>query len=433
MAENYGFDTLKVRAGYDSKEHNHAVAVPIYQTVAFDFGDTDRADRLIAMDELGFVYSRIGNPTVNVLEQRIAALDGGTGAIAVASGMAAVSYTLLNLAEGGGRILTTPRLYGGTFDGLKIFPSFGIQIDVVDDSDDPESFRKAIREGTRGIFIESITNPGATIHDIEAIAQVAHDHDIPLVVDNTFATPYLFNPFNSGADIVVYSATKAIGGHGTVLGGLIVENGKYNWANGKYPQFEATRYTLNELKTKRERNILEVFPKFPFTSRIRLIYQAYLGAVLSPFDAFLILQGLETLSERIAKQVSNTEKIVRYLEGHARVSWVSHPYAHDSKYRNLAKKYFPKGAGSIFTFGFQGSEEQLSKFINSVQLFSYHANVGDARSLIVNSPKVTHAELNPQEQQLAGILPETVRLSIGLEDVSDLIADLDQAFVKAFE
>jgi len=433
MAESYRFDTLKVRAGYDSKEHNHAVAVPIYQTVAFDFGDTERADRLIAIDELGFVYSRIGNPTVNVLEQRVAALDGGTGAIALASGMAAVSYTLLNLAEGGGRILTTPRLYGGTFDGLKIFPGFGIQIDLVDDSDDPESFRKAIREDTKGIFIESITNPDATIHDIEAIAQVARDHDIPLVVDNTFATPYLFNPFDFGADIVVYSATKAIGGHGTTLGGLIVENGRYNWANGKYPQFETPMYTLKELKTKRQRSILEVFPKFPFTARIRFIYQTYLGAVLGPFDAFLILQGLETLSERIAKQVANTEKIVKYLEGHDKVSWVSYPYAQDNKYKKLAKKYFPKGAGSIFTFGFKGSEEQLNKLINAVQLFSYHANVGDARSLIVNPPKVTHSELNSQEQELAGILPETIRLSIGLEDVNDLIADLDQAFVKAFE
>ena len=283
MTERYGFDTLKVRAGYDSKQHNYAVAVPIYQTVSFDLGDTERADRLASADEPGYIYSRIGNPTVDALEQRVAALEGGTGAVALASGMAAVSYTLLNLAEGGGRILTTPRLYGGTFDLLKILPSFGIEIDLVDDSDDPESFRKAIRTDTKGILIESITNPDATIQDIEAIAEAAHDQDIPLVVDNTFATPYLFQPFYFGADIVVYSATKAIGGHGAAMGGLIVENGKYNWANGKYPQFEATQYLLKELKTDRERSILEVFPDFPFTGpdpfRSPVLFRGCLGTI----------------------------------------------------------------------------------------------------------------------------------------------------------
>ena len=433
MTSNYAFDTLKIRAGYNSEEHNYAVAVPIYQTVSFDLGDPDRAERLTTANELGHVYSRISNPTVEVLENRIAALDGGTGAIALASGMAAVSYTLLNLAEGGGRILTTPRLYGGTFDSLKqIFPGLGINIDLVEDSDEPESFRQAMKEDTKGILIESISNPNATIPDIEAIAKIAHDNNVPLIVDNTFATPYLLNPFRFGADIIIYSATKTIGGHGTTLGGLIVENEKFNWANGKFPQFESPVYLLKELPTGRSRTVLEVFPKVPFTARIRLTYLSYLGALLSPFDAFLILQGVETLSERVTKQVASTEKIVEYLESNEKVSWVSYPSAHDNKYRDLAAKYLSRGAGSIFTFGFKGDEQQLKKFLNSFNLFSYHANVGDARSLIINSPKVTHAEMNAQEQLAAGIPPETIRLSIGLEDANDLIADLEQAFAKAF-
>jgi len=435
MADNnYGFDTLKVRAGYDSKEHNYAVAVPIYQTASFDLGSPERAEKLLALDELGYLYTRVGNPTVNVLEQRIALLDGGTGAIALASGMAAVSYTLLNLAEGGGRILTTPRLYGGTFDSLKkIFPKFGVEIDFVENSDDPESFRKSIKPETKGILIESISNPNATLLDIEAIAKIAHDNNIPLVVDNTFATPFLINLFNYGVDIIIYSATKAIGGHGTTLGGLIVENGKFDWANGKFTHFQEPQHTLKELKTGRERSILEVFPDIPFTTRIRFNYLAYLGASLSPFDAFLILQGVETLTERIEKQISNTQKIVKHLESHDKVIWVSHPFAQESKYKDLAAKYFPKGAGSIFSFGFKGSNEELYHFINSLNIFSYHANVGDTRSLIINPPKITHGELTPDELAVAQILPETLRLSIGLEDVVDLINDLDQAFVKVFQ
>ncbi|MTV48261.1 aminotransferase class I/II-fold pyridoxal phosphate-dependent enzyme [Heliobacillus mobilis] len=430
----YGFDTLKVRAGYEPKAHHHAVAVPIYQTASYDLGSPERADRLIGLEEAGYLYTRIGNPTVAVLEQRITELDGGTGAIAVASGMAAISYTLLNLAEGGGRIVTTPRLYGGTSDSFqKIFPPLGIQIDFVEDSDDPESFRKAIRPDTKGILIESISNPNATVLDIEAIARVAHEQGIPLVVDNTFGTPYLVQLFHHGADIIVYSATKALGGHGTTIGGVIVERGRFNWANGKFPHFEVPQYLLRDQKTGQERTILEVFPNTPFIARIRFNHLAYLGAVLSPFDAFLILQGIETLSERIDKQLANTRKVVAYLEKHDKVSWVSHPFTQNSPYRDLAAKYFPKGAGTIFTFGFKGSEAELYKFINAVKVFSYHANVGDARSLIINSPKNTHGELTPEEQNLAGITPDLIRLSIGLEDPNDLIADLAQAFVKAFD
>ncbi|AIQ13241.1 O-acetylhomoserine aminocarboxypropyltransferase/cysteine synthase family protein [Paenibacillus durus] len=428
-----GFDTLKVRAGYESSEHNYSVAVPIYQTASYDLGGVERAEKLFGLEEAGFLYTRIGNPTVAVLEERLTALDKGTGAVAVASGMAAVAYTLLNLAEGGGRILTTPRLYGGTFDAIKhLFPKFNVHVDFVENSDDPDTFRRAIGPDTKAILIESISNPNATILDVEAIAEIAHDNGIPLVIDNTFGTPYLFDSFAHGADIIIYSATKAIGGHGTTLGGVIVENGKFNWSNGKFPHFEEPQYLLRDQATGRERSILEVFPNAPFTTRVRLSYLAYFGASLSPFDAFLLIQGLVTLSERIDKQVSNALKIVQYLQSNDRVSWVSHPAAEGNAYKALADKYFPKGAGSIFSFGFKGNEEQLKTFLNAVELFSYHANVGDARSLIINSPKTTHGELNPEEQAFAGIKPETVRLSIGLEDAEDLIADLEQAFEKAF-
>lgn len=429
---NYGFDTLKVRAGYNSKEHNNAVSVPIYQTAAFEFGDTERVGRLLTFSEFGFVYSRIGNPTVNVLEQRLTALDGAAAAVAVGSGMAAVTYTLFNVAEGGGRILTTPRLYGGTFDTLKkIYPKFNIGIDIVEDPDDPEQFRKAIKENTKAIYLETISNPNAAIADIEKIANIAHENGIPLIVDNTIATPYLLNPIKYGADVVVYSATKAIGGHGNTIAGVILESGKFDWGNGKFPQFAEKYHTLRDADGN-ERSFLEVTPNFPFTTRIRSNYLGYFGATLSPFDAYLILQGLETLSERVQKQVSNTEKIIEYLETKEEVSWVKHPSAKNSSYKELKEKYLPKGAGSVLTFGVNGTEEQIDKILNSVQLFGYQANIGDARSLIVNSPKTTHGELTAKEQERADIQPETIRLSLGLEDPKDLIADLEQAFEKAF-
>jgi O-acetylhomoserine (thiol)-lyase len=433
MPEELSFDTIKVRGGYDPAQHNQSVAVPIYQTTSFELGDVARARRLTTFEEFGFLYSRVGNPTTAVLEQRIAALDGAAAAVAVSSGMAAVTYALLNTVEGGGRILTTPQLYGGTIDSFKkIYPRFGVEIDAVANVDDPQSFESAIRPDTKGIFVESISNPNAAIADIEAIAKVAHAHQIPLIVDNTFATPYLLNPIRVGADVVVYSATKGLSGHGNIIGGIIVESGKFDWGNGKFPQFTEPSFTLRDSAGK-ERSILEAFPKFPFTARIRFVHVAYLGASLSPFEAYLALLGIETLSERVSKQVESTEKIVRYLEQHEKVSWVKYPSAKGSPYKELAAKYLPKGAGSVFTFGFKGTIEQSERFIDATKLFSYQANVGDARSLIINSPKTTHGELTESEQRLADIPPETIRLSIGLEEPSDLIADLDQAFVKAFE
>ncbi|MDP4089507.1 MAG: aminotransferase class I/II-fold pyridoxal phosphate-dependent enzyme [Bacillota bacterium] len=429
---NYGFDTLKVRAGYNPKDHNYAVSVPIYQTASYELGDTERFERLRSFSELGFLYTRIGNPTVAVLEQRVAALDGASAAIAVASGMAAITYTLLNIAEGGGRILTTHQLYGGTVDNFKkLFPKFGISIDKVNNPDDIEEFRRGIREDTKAIYIESISNPNAIVADLEAIALAAHERNIPLIVDNTFATPYLLNPLKYGADIVVYSATKAINGHGNVIAGLIVEGSNFDWGNGKFPQFTESHYLLRD-SSGRERSFLDAFPTSPFTGRIRMNYLAYFGAVLGPFDAYLVLLGLETISERIQKQVSNTDKIIKYLEEEEHVLWIKHPSTKSSPYRALAEKYLPKGAGAAFSFGIKGTESQINKFLNSVRLFSYQANVGDARSLIINPPKVTHGELQSDAQKLADITPENIRLSIGLEDPEDLIADLRQAFEKAY-
>jgi O-acetylhomoserine (thiol)-lyase len=427
-----GFDTLKVSAGYNPKEHNNAVSVPIYQTAAYELGDTARVNRLFTFSELGFVYSRMANPTVSVLEQRIAALDGAVAAVAVGSGMAAITFTLLNIAEGGGRILTSRQLYGGTFDSFKkLYPNFNIMIDHVGNTRDIDEFRKAIKPDTKAIYVESISNPNTVVADIEALAELAHENAIPLVVDNTLATPYLLNPIRYGADIVVYSATKSLCGHGNAIGGLIVEGGQFNWDNGKFLHFMEPYYTLRDENGKK-RNYLEAFPQSPFSFRIRRNYLAYFGAPLSPFDAYLILQGLETISERVQKQVANAEKIVHYLERQSTVSWVKHPAAQHSPDYELAAKYLPKGAGSTFAFGVNGTDEQIDKFINSVRIFSYQVNLGDARSLIVNSPKTTHGELTPEEQLLADITPDTVRLSIGLEDVNDLIADLDQAFAKAF-
>lgn len=427
----YKFDTIKVRGGYNPKDHNDSVSVPIYATASFEVGEAERFERLTSLSEEGYIYSRLSNPTVSVLENRIAALDGGVAAVGVASGMAAITYSLLAVAEGSGRILTTHQLYGGTVDALKkLYPKFGIKIDKIDNDSDIQEFRKAIKEDTKAIFIESISNPNAVISDIEKIAKIAHENDIPLIVDNTFATPYLFNPIKHGADIVVYSATKALSGHGNVIGGIIVDSGNFNWANGKYPQFTEPHFTLKDLDGN-ERSYIDVFKESAFAGKVRLDYLTYFGAVLSPFDAYLILIGLETLSERVQKQISNTQKIVNYLKTEEGVSWISYPTIETSPYKPLADKYFSKGVGSTFTFGFKGNSEQIYKLINSVKLFSYQANVGDARSLIVNTVKTTHGELNEEQLKLAKIPQETIRLSIGLEDAEDLINDLKQSFREA--
>ncbi|MDR0722960.1 MAG: aminotransferase class I/II-fold pyridoxal phosphate-dependent enzyme [Treponema sp.] len=429
----YQFDTLKIRAGYNPAEHRQSVQVPIYQTAAYEFRDTKNADGLFAFTEAGFLYTRVNNPTVDVLEQRVAALDGGKGALGLASGMAAVSYTLLNLAEGGGRILTTPYLYGGSFDSFgRVYPKFNIHIDLSPNFNDPAKLEGDIKEDTKGIFVESLSNPTGLVADLEALAALAHKHGIPLVVDNTFGTPYLIKPITYGADIVLYSATKALNGHGNLIAGIVVEAGDFPWDNGKFPQFTQEEYVLRDRATERKRSFLETFPDAPFATRIRLVYLNYFGAALGPFDAYLALIGLETLSERVAKQVANAQKIAEYLETNSHVEWVKYPGLKSDPAYSLAQKYFPKGPGSVVSFGFKGTGEQSDRFLNGIELLSYHVNVGDARTLIVNSPRTTHGELTPKEQQSADISPNLIRISAGLEDAGDIIADLDQAFKKAF-
>ncbi len=424
MSNNYHFDTLKIRAGYDSKEHNNSTQVPIYQTAAFDLLSTDRAQRIVNSEEQGYLYSRVQNPTIAALEGRIAALEGAVGAVAVASGMAAVSYALLNAGEGG-RVIVAAQVYGGTYDAYKkIYPKLGVQIDIVENVNNLDAIRALIKKDTRAILIESVSNPLNAVADIEAIARLAHEYGVALIVDNTIATPYLLRPFEYGADVVVYSATKALSGHGSAIGGLILESGKFDWSAGRHPQFSEKVYTLGD------RSFLEAFPDFPFLARARTIYVRLLGAALSPFNAYLILQGIETLSERVKKQSESALKIAVFLSTHSKVAWVSHSSLEGNKYKALADKYLPKGIGGVFSFGFKGSEEETNRFIEALQLFSYQANIGDAHSLVVNPARTTHRELNEREQLAIDLKLETVRLSIGLEDVEDLIDDLKQAFDK---
>lgn len=427
----YQFDTQKVRAGYEPRDHNYAVSPPIYATASYDFRDVENAANLFGLREAGFLYTRVGNPTVAVLEERIKTLDGASAAIALASGMAAISYTLLNLAEGGGRILTSPYLYGGSTDSFKkIYPKFGIHIDLAKNIENPEALAAEIKPDTKAIYIESISNPNAVLLDVEKIAKVAHEHGIPLVVDNTVATPYLYNPIAHGADIVVYSATKGLNGHGNIIAGLVLENGKFNYVTDKFPQFSEKYYTLRDVDGN-YRSFPEVFPDAPFTSRIRFNYLNYFGAALSPFDAYLAIIGLETLSERLVKQVHNAQTLAEYLSVHEAVEWVRYPALKSSLYHALYQRDFKKGAGGILSFGFKGTQEQREAFLNAIRLFHYHVNIGDARSLIVNSPQTTHGELEAQEKVSADIPENLIRISAGLEDAVDLIADLEQAFQKA--
>ena len=427
------FDTLRIRAGYNSEEHNYAVNVPIYQTAAFDLGSIDRARALWTMEEAAGLYTRVGNPTVTVLEDRLVALDGGYAALALSSGMAAISYVILALTEGGGNIIATHSMYGGSEDSFShFFPRFGAHIKFVENRFDVSSFEAEIDENTRGIYIETISNPNAELYDIEALATLAHRHNIPLIVDNTVATPYLFKPFEHGADIIIYSATKALGGHGNTIAGVILESGKFRYGKEKFPQFYEKSYKIKDRSGNR-RSPIEIDSKSPLIIHLRAFYLEFIGAALSPFDAFLILQGLDTISERVEKQVRNAERIVKYLESRKEVEWVKHPSAAESPFKDLAAKYFPKGAGALLSFGFSGNEEQLDKFIKHLKYFSYHVNIGDVRSLIVNSPKTTHAELDAEHLKNAGIEVNTVRISAGLESADDLIADLEGAFNYVFK
>lgn len=425
-AKHYKFDTLQIHAGQQVDPTTNSRAVPIYQTTSYVFNDPEHAANLFALKEFGNIYTRLMNPTTDVLEQRLAALEGGVGALAVASGSAAITYAILNIAQAGDEIVSASTLYGGTYNLFAhTLPRLGIKTHFVA-PDSPENFKAALNEHTKAVYIESIGNPGINLIDIEAVAKVAHDHGVPLIVDNTFGTPYLIKPIEHGADIVVHSATKFIGGHGTSIGGVIVDSGKFDWAaSDKFPGLTTPDPSYNGLIYTEAVGPLA----FIIKARVQLLRDT--GAALSPFNAFLLIQGLETLSLRVRQHVANAKAVVDFLKDHPAVEWVNYPALPDSPYKALADKYFPKGVGSIFTFGIKGGTETGIKFIKALELFSLLANVADAKSLVIHPASTTHAQLTPEQQVAAGARPELIRLSIGLEDVEDLIADLDQALKQA--
>ncbi len=422
------FDTLQVHAGQNPDPTTGSRAVPIYQTTSYVFNSADHAADLFALKQFGNIYTRIMNPTSDVFEQRVAALEGGVGALAVASGSAAITYAILNIAGSGDEIVSASTLYGGTYNLFSYtLPKLGVKTVFVD-PDDPENFRAAINDKTKAIFIETIGNPGINIIDIEAVAKIAHENQIPLIIDNTFGTPYLIRPIEFGADIVVHSATKFIGGHGTSIGGIIIDAGKFNWAaSGKFPGLTEPDPSYHGVK------YVEALGPLAYIIKARVQLLRDTGAAISPFNSFLFLQGLETLSLRVERHVSNTKTITKFLKNHPLVSWVNYPSLPENKYFDLAQKYLPKGAGSIFTFGIKGGIENGKKFIDSLKIFSLVANVADAKSLVIHPASTTHSQLTEEEQKTAGVTPDMVRLSIGIEDVEDLIWDLDQALKVAVE
>lgn len=422
----YKFDTLQVHAGQIPDPTTGSRAVPIYQTTSYVFNDADHAARLFALEEPGNIYTRIMNPTTDVFEQRMAALEGGIAALGVASGSAAVTYSIMNIAGIGDEIVSASTLYGGTYNlFLYTLPKYGISTVFVD-PDDPENFRKAITARTKAIYIESIGNPGINIIDIEAVANIAHENGLPLIVDNTFATPYLLRPIAYGADIVVHSATKFIGGHGTSIGGVIVDSGKFDWVgSGRFPGLTEPDPSYHGVRFAIDVGAAAYVAK----TRVQLLRDT--GAALSPFNSFLFLQGLESLSLRVERHVSNARKIAEWLNDHPLVSWVNYPSLPGSKYHDLARKYLPRGAGAIFTFGIKGGIDTAKRFINSLELFSNLANVADAKSLVIHPATTTHSQLSEADQKLAGVTPDQIRLSIGVEDVDDLIFDLNNALQKA--
>ncbi|MDR2587458.1 MAG: aminotransferase class I/II-fold pyridoxal phosphate-dependent enzyme [Coriobacteriales bacterium] len=423
----FDFDTLKVHAGYDPADHHGATSVPVYETAAFGLGSPERAQRLFTFQECHPTYSRTANPTVGVLESRLAALHGVPGAVAVASGMAAVSYALLNAVGASGRVLSIYQLYGGTLDAFaSLFPQFAVDFDAVEDPTDLTEFARRLTPETKCIFIESITNPLATVLDIEGIAAIAHEHGIPLIVDNTIATPWLLNPFEFGADVVVYSATKALAGHGNALAGVILESGDFDYANGRFPHFTERLWAFRNAEDE-PRSILEVSPRTPFVGRVRNVLLNYLGATLGAFDAWLVLLGIDTLSERVHKQCESTKRLIEYLRTEPLVDRILHPSC-GSADADLVKKYLPRGEGSVLSFSFKGSRQQQQRFLESLRVFIYQANIGDARSLIIDPALTTHNELTPAQREKLGLGLSTIRISVGLENPCDLIADLRQAF-----
>lgn len=421
----FGFETLCLHAGTQPDPTTGARAAPIYQTSAYVFDSADHAASLFNLQTFGNVYTRIMNPTNAAFEERMAALEGGRGALALASGMAAQMVALLTLLEAGDELVSASTLYGGTYSQFDVsFRRLGIHTTFVD-SDDPESFRRAITPKTKALYAETIGNPVVNVLDIEHVAAIAHEAGLPLIVDNTFATPWLCRPIEHGADIVVHSATKFICGHGTSMGGVIVESGKFPWDNGRFPMMTEPSRGYHGVR------FYETFGDFGWIMKARLETLRTLGPALSPFNAFQLLQGLETLPLRMERHCANAIAVARFLAGHPAVAWVNHPDLPGSRYRELARKYLPKGAGSIFTFGIRGGLEAGVRFIESLQVLSHLANVGDAKSLVIHPASTTHRQLSDEEQVAAGVAPDMVRLSIGLETLDDLLWDIGQALEKS--
>jgi len=426
QAKAPGFETVALHGGHGGDPATKARAVPIYQTTSYTFDDTAHAARLFALQEFGNIYTRIMNPTTDVFEQRLAALEGGVGALATASGQSAVIYSLLNVARAGDHIVSSASLYGGTYNAfVHTLPRFGIEVTLVDPAD-PQAFAKAIKPNTKAVFGETLGNPKLDVLDVAAIAKVAHDAGVPLILDNTLATPYLLRPIEYGADVVVHSATKYIGGHGTTIGGAIVDSGKFDWtASGRFSDFTEPDPSYHGVK------YVEALGPLAYIIKARVQLLRDIGAALSPFNAWLLLQGLETLGLRMERHSSNAQRVAEFLRDHPKVVWVRYPgLPGDPAYAN-AQKYLPKGSGAILTFGVKGGGPAAQALIDRLKLFSLLANVGDAKSLVIHPASTTHQQLTPADQIASGVSDDAVRLSVGIESIEDILADLTQALDAA--
>lgn len=422
--KNYKFETLQLHVGQEEPDiASGARAVPIYQTTSYVFKNSDEAEARFALKDAGNIYGRLTNSTQDVFEKRIAALEGGVAALATASGAAAIDYTIRSLAVAGDHVVASNTIYGGTYNLLEhTLPDYGITTTFVD-PDDISNFENAIQDNTKLLYIETLGNPNSNVADIEEIAKIAHKHKIPLVVDNTFATPYLVRPIEYGADIVVHSATKFIGGHGTAIGGVIVDSGKFDWiGSGKFPSLVEPNPSYHGVSFAKDVGAAA------FVTKIRAILLRDTGATISPFHAFLFLQGLETLSLRVERHTENALKVVEHLNNHPQVEKVNHPSLASGEQKRLYDKYFPNGGGSIFTFEIKGDDTTAKKFIDHLEIFSLLANVADVKSLVIHPASTTHSQLSDEEKLEQGIRPNTIRLSIGTEHIDDIIADLDEAF-----
>jgi O-acetylhomoserine (thiol)-lyase len=417
----FGFETLCLHAGQIPDAQTGSRAVPLYQTTSYVFDSADHAASLFNLQTFGNVYTRLSNPTTAVFEERMAALEGGRAAVATASGQAAEMVAFLNILQAGDHIVSSSKLYGGTYTMLAVnFAKLGIESTLVD-PDDPANFSKALKSNTKAIFSETLGNPAINVIDIEAIGKIAREAGVPFIVDNTAASPYLCQPLAHGADIVVHSATKFIGGHGTSMGGVVVESGKFPWDNGKFPGMTEPSVGYHGVK------FFETFGDFGFTMKARMEVMRVFGPAISPFNSWLLLQGLETLPVRMDRHVANAVGVAKFLRDHPKVAWVNYPGLSDNRYHALAGKYLPKGAGSLLSFGVKGGYEAGVKFIEALTFVSHLANIGDARSLVIHPASTTHRQLNEEEQKNAGVPPDMVRLSIGLESLDDILWDLDRA------